>query len=99
MPAAAPVSQRPERLRRALQLLQAGRVKHIRGSQFHVNSGSEGGYYVDLSAEQTCYCKDREERNLLDCKHSLSCRLFRADPFVLKAVADWIAATATEGKK
>jgi hypothetical protein len=65
-------------------------VKHLRASQYFIQSGDEG-YYVDLSENQTCYCKDRENRALEECKHSLSARLLRADPVVTKAITEFVA--------
>ncbi len=89
------VSARPERLRRAVALLVNERVKHLQGSQYHVQSGSGDGYYVDLSEDPTCYCADMENRTV-DCKHSIACRLHRADPKLVETIVAWVKATTGE---
>ena len=83
-------ASRAGRLVRAMELVRQGRVTHLKSTQFLVKSGED--HYVDLMGDPPCYCKDSEFR-AVDCKHSLAARLCRADPKVVKAIEDMLAAT------
>ena len=75
-----------------MELLQQRHVRHLRGMQYVVRSGDED-HYVDLSENQPCHCGDALWRSA-ECKHITSVRLFRADPALVKSVADMLGMVA-----
>lgn len=82
---------RPDRLARAWQLVKSGRVERLGGSQFRVAGNTEPEYFVDLDAEQQCYCLDsfyRQRENNGFCKHVGAARLASLDPSLLQVIAD-----------
>jgi hypothetical protein len=74
------------RLCGAWLLFKTGRVERLGATQFKVTSDRSVNY-VDLSAEQTCYCRDMEFRgSAIDhqCKHTLAARIFATPDLALR---------------
>ncbi len=84
-------AHRPDRLRRAWQLVKSGRVERLGGTQFKVAGNVEPAYYVDLSAEIPCTCRDEEYRGAQikhQCKHLLASRIAAKDPAILLSLIE-----------
>jgi uncharacterized Zn finger protein len=80
---------RPDRLRRAWQLVKSGRVKPLGGTRFVVAGNVEKVYHVDLAGDPMCYCRDQEYRSGQIkgfCKH------------VGAAISEWIATQEREAQ-
>ena len=87
------------RLIRAIGIIRAGQqddkpsLKRLGAQQFEVKGNDQPSYYVDLSAEQRCWCKDAEfaPRYERMCKHEIACRLVNQEPGMLSHMVDVIA--------
>jgi hypothetical protein len=87
-------SHRVDRLRRAWQLVKAGHVERLGGTQYRVAGQVEEFYYIDTAAEIPCTCRDVEHRSKEIhgmCKHLLACRLAGLDPGLLDTIAEWMS--------
>lgn len=74
------------RLCGAWLLFKTGRVTRMSATQFKVTS-ERSENFVDLSAEQTCYCRDMEFRGATidhQCKHTLAARLASTNDIALR---------------
>lgn len=86
---------KPDRLRRAWQLVKSGRVERLGGTQYRVAGNVEPVYYVDLASEQPCTCLDLHHRSDAihgQCKHLLAARLASLDPALLQVIGDALLA-------
>jgi hypothetical protein len=92
---------RPDRLRRAWQLVKSGRVKPLGGTRFVVAGNVEKVYHVDLAGDPMCYCRDQEYRSGQIkgfCKHVGAARLAQLDPALLDVISEWIATQEREAQ-
>jgi hypothetical protein len=84
---------RPDRLRRAWQLVKGGMVKPLGPGQYKVAGNVEPVYYVDLAGDPPCMCRDQEYRGSAikqQCKHTLAARIAAQDPAVLLALIEFM---------
>lgn len=84
-------AHRPDRLRRAWELVTSGRVERIGPRQYKVAGNVEPFYYVDLSAEIPCMCRDEENRGEKihhQCKHRLAARLAAKETALLLSLIE-----------
>src|SRR5689334_18766891 len=87
------------RLVRAIAIIRAGQrdgkptLKRLGPQQFKVRGNDQPVYYVDLTAEQRCWCKDAEFSSRYErmCKHEIACRLANMEPGMLSHMVDVIA--------
>jgi hypothetical protein len=75
----------PGRLRRAAQLA----VKRLGAQQFEIRGQDEPFYFVDLSADVPCYCKDAEYHGR-GCKHFLAAQLANGNMPLIQALGDML---------
>ncbi len=86
-------SHRADRLRRAWQLVKAGKVERLDATHCRVAGNVEESYSVDLNGDPMCYCRDMEHRAGQIkgmCKHVLACRLAALDDGLLDTIAEWM---------
>ena len=80
------------RIIRAGQRDEKPTIKRLSAQQFAVKGHCEPVYYLDLTAEQRCTCKDADFAPSYDrmCKHEIACRLVNREPGMLAHMCDVI---------
>jgi len=75
-----------------MRIIKSQGIQRLGPQQFRVRGHEEPEYFVDLSADQQCYCKDMEHSpgRIRQCKHILSGRLVNYDPAVFQFMVDVI---------